>query len=108
MSAPPDSRLGTRLTVFAILVLAAVLRLWTVDSGIPHTVAVDEPEIMGRAVNILKTGDFNPHFFDYGGFTIYMHAGVASARFATGALSRKWTSLDQVWTGGLRSRSSPA
>ena len=99
MSAPPDSRLGTRLTVFAILVLAAVLRLWTVDSGIPHTVAVDEPEIMGRAVNILKTGDFNPHFFDYGGFTIYMHAGVASARFATGALSRKWTSLDQVWTG---------
>jgi 4-amino-4-deoxy-L-arabinose transferase-like glycosyltransferase len=99
VSAPLSSTPGTRLTVFAIVVLAAALRLWTVDSGIPHTVAVDEPAIMGRALNILKTGDFNPHFFDYGGLTIYMHAAVASARFATGALSRKWTSLDQVWAG---------
>src|SRR5207249_4596088 len=41
----------------------------------------------------------NPHFFDYGGFTIYLHMIVASIRFLSGAMSGTWTSLDQVWEG---------
>jgi 4-amino-4-deoxy-L-arabinose transferase-like glycosyltransferase len=93
--------LRTRAALLGILLLALVLRVWTIENGIPHTVGVDEPEILKRAVGMMKSGDFNPHFFDYGGLTIYFHMAVASIRFAVGAMSAEpgFASLDTVWTG---------
>jgi 4-amino-4-deoxy-L-arabinose transferase-like glycosyltransferase len=75
---------------------AAVLRFIALDSGIPFNLAVDEPEIMDRAVRIIKTGSFNPHFFDYPGLYIYLQAFVACLRFIVGANDGLWTNLDQV------------
>ncbi len=77
------------------------LRCWSIGNGIPHTVGVDEPEILRRVVLMMKSGDLNPHFFDYGGLIIYFHLAVASARFATGALAGDpaFASLDRVWDG---------
>ena len=43
---------------------------------------VDEPEVMERAVRMMKTGDFNPHFFDYPTLYMYVQAVVAVVRFA--------------------------
>jgi 4-amino-4-deoxy-L-arabinose transferase-like glycosyltransferase len=57
---------------------------------------VDEPEIIDRVVAMMKSGDFNPHFFDYPGFIFYLHLVVAIARFLAGALGGAWSSLDQV------------
>ena len=91
--------LYSRILVVGILVLGAALRLSEIDDGIPYTVGVDEPEIIDRAVRMMKTADFNPHFYDYPGFTFYFHTAVASARFLTGAMAGRWTSLDQVWSG---------
>jgi 4-amino-4-deoxy-L-arabinose transferase-like glycosyltransferase len=83
-------------TLAAVLGTAAILRFWSLGFGIPYAVGVDEPEIMERVVNMMKTGDFNPHFFDYPTLFFYMQLPVAIARFLFGALSGSWHSLDQV------------
>jgi 4-amino-4-deoxy-L-arabinose transferase-like glycosyltransferase len=89
------------VAIFGILLLGLTLRVWTIGNGIPHTVGVDEPEILQRVVNMMKSGDFNPHFFDYGGLTIYFHTAIASLRFAVGAMDGQpgFNSLENVWVG---------
>jgi 4-amino-4-deoxy-L-arabinose transferase-like glycosyltransferase len=86
------------VTLAIIFVLAAMLRFVGVGTGIPFNIGVDEPEIMERAVRMMRTGDFNPHFFDYPGFYFYVQLGVACLRFLVGATAGEWTSLDQVDT----------
>jgi 4-amino-4-deoxy-L-arabinose transferase-like glycosyltransferase len=79
-----------------ILAWGAVLRFSALGSGIPYSVGVDEPEIVVRAVSLLRSGDFNPHFFDYPGLYIYAQAAVDAVRFIVGAGHGLWTSLDQA------------
>src|SRR5687767_8936167 len=85
-------------SLLIVLLSAAALRFWALDHGIPFSVGVDEPEIMERAVRMIKTGDFHPHFFDYPGLYIYLQAAVAALRFIWGALHGAWTSLDGAST----------
>jgi 4-amino-4-deoxy-L-arabinose transferase-like glycosyltransferase len=84
------------VTLAIILGLAAVLRFWGLGAGIPYAIGVDEPELMNRAVHMMRTGDYNPRFFDYGGLYIYLQFIVASLRFLAGAVSGEWSSLSQV------------
>ena len=55
---------------------------------------VDEPEVMERAVRMMKTGDFNPHFFDYPSLYMYVQAVVACralpVRARCAANGRRW------------------
>jgi len=97
--AVPAVSTRTRAALFLILAAGFLLRVWTVGSGVPHTVEDDEPVIMEKALHMMQSGDLNPHFFDYGGFTIYLHLAVASLRFLVGAMSRDWAALDKVWEG---------
>jgi 4-amino-4-deoxy-L-arabinose transferase-like glycosyltransferase len=84
------------LLIVTVLVVAALLRFWHLGSGIPFAIGVDEPEIVNRAHGMMKTGDFNPHFFDYGGLYIYLQLLVACVRFIFGAaVQGLWRSLDQ-------------
>lgn len=62
---------------------------------------MDEPEILERAVHIIKTGDFNPHFFDYPSLYIYLQALVAIPRFIWGALSGEWSTLASAPTSAF-------
>ena len=57
---------------------------------------VDEPEVMDRAVRMVQTGDFNPHFFDYPSLYMYVQAAVVVARFLFGAMRGEWSSLAQA------------
>jgi 4-amino-4-deoxy-L-arabinose transferase-like glycosyltransferase len=83
----------SRLALVLVLVAAALLRFWAISSGVPFQVQVDEPEVMERAVMMMKTADFNPHFFDYPSFYIYVQAVVAVFRFVLGAMQGRWSSL---------------
>jgi 4-amino-4-deoxy-L-arabinose transferase-like glycosyltransferase len=85
---------SSAVTLAIILICAAVLRFVGLGSGIPFNVGVDEPQIVDRAVRIIKTGDFNPHFFDYPSLYIYIQAAVACLRFISGANAGEWSSLD--------------
>jgi 4-amino-4-deoxy-L-arabinose transferase-like glycosyltransferase len=86
---PPDW-----IAIAAILAVAAAARLWFLGAGVPHAVGIDEPQVVDRALRILRTGDWNPHVFDYPTLVIYVHAAVAIVRFLWGALSGEWASLD--------------
>jgi 4-amino-4-deoxy-L-arabinose transferase-like glycosyltransferase len=75
-----------------------LLRFWALSQGISFSLGVDEPEIMERAVRMMKTGDLNPHFFDYPTLYMYVQAIVAVARFLVGAMSGQWSALAQATT----------
>ena len=47
---------------------------------------------------MMKTGDFNPHFFDYPSLYMYVQAVVAVFRFAVGAMQGMWNGLAQAPT----------
>jgi len=91
---PRTSRAGLVLALIA----AALLRFWALSQGIGFSLGVDEPEIMERAVRMMKTGDLNPHFFDYPSLYMYVQAVVAVARFLFGAMDGRWASLAQAHT----------
>jgi 4-amino-4-deoxy-L-arabinose transferase-like glycosyltransferase len=80
------------------LLAAALLRFWALSQGIGFNPGVDEPEVMVRAVRMIKTGDLNPHFFDYPGLYMYVEAAVSVIRFMVGAMQGRWSSLAQAPT----------
>ncbi|MBA3232243.1 MAG: phospholipid carrier-dependent glycosyltransferase [Acidobacteria bacterium] len=90
-----DMRQST-LTLVAILAVAAVLRFWGLGAGLPHAPGIDEPEIMNRAVGMMKSGDFHPHFFDYPTLYIYVQLIVSTVQFLLGATAGTWRSLADV------------
>jgi 4-amino-4-deoxy-L-arabinose transferase-like glycosyltransferase len=83
-----------RIWLLVVLAVAAALRFWHLGHGIPFGVGVDEPVVMQHVLAILRTGDYNPHFFHYPGLAFYLHVPVAILRFVTGALDGRWRSVD--------------
>ncbi len=78
----------------AILAVAAGLRLWNLTAGLPYSVGVDEPQVVDRAVAMMHTGDYHPHFFDYPGLFIHTQLVVAVARFLLGVVAGEYRALD--------------
>ena len=91
----------SRFALSAVLIAAAVLRFWALRAGIPYAVQVDEPEIVERAVTMMRSGSLHPHFFDYPSLYIYVQLVVACARFVTGAISGQWASLGEAPGGAF-------
>jgi 4-amino-4-deoxy-L-arabinose transferase-like glycosyltransferase len=86
----------TAIVLGVILALGAALRFWSLGGGLPSSLGVDEPQIMIRALTMVRTGDFHPHFFDYPGLYLYLQAAVVVARFLAGASAGTWSALAQV------------
>jgi hypothetical protein len=89
-------RRRNRMLAGLLVAVAAYLRFQHLDAGIPHAIGIDEPQIMERAVAMMKSGDFNPRFFDWPSLTIYLHIIVACGTFLMGAMEGIWRNLDQV------------
>ncbi len=87
---------ASKLGLALVLTVAAVLRFWGIGAGIPFAIGVDEPEVMGRVVAMMKSGDLNPRFFDYPGLVFYLNLPLAVLRFLVGALNGEWHSLAEV------------
>ena len=85
----------TWVLLVATLVLALFLRVWRLDFGmeLPYLAHTDEPTQYNPAITILKTGDLNPHFFNYPSLTIYLNAAVMYVVFGIGRLAGTYTSL---------------
>ena len=86
----------SQMALAVVLIAAAVLRFWAIPRGIPYAVQVDEPEIVERALNMMRSGSLHPHFFDYPGLSLYLQLVVSIARFIFGAISGEWYSLAQA------------
>ena len=97
MTSPPF--LSGRSHVIALSLLVAtggVLRFTALGQGIPFALGVDEPEIIERAVRMMKSGDLHPHFFDYPGLYIYIQFLTACARFVVGSIGGLWSNLNEA------------
>ncbi|MCK5538872.1 MAG: glycosyltransferase family 39 protein [Bacteroidales bacterium] len=57
--------------VLMVVIFAFVLRYFHTKVGLPYLYNWDEPQTASTALKIMKTGDFNPHFFNYGSLMIY-------------------------------------
>lgn len=76
--------------LFAIVLVAAVLRLFPIWFGLPYPEArPDEETAIAHAVAILG-GDFNPHFFHWPSLTFYLFA----AAYGVASLVRRLLSMD--------------
>jgi 4-amino-4-deoxy-L-arabinose transferase-like glycosyltransferase len=63
--------------LWALLGLIAVgffVRVWGISYGLPYMYHPDEPLGVATALNMIKTGDLNPHFFGYGSLFFYLNA----------------------------------
>ncbi len=67
--------------LLTILALGFVLRAIQTHLGLPYVYNFDDPQVAAHALNILKTGDWNPHFFAYGSLMIYIDAVVDAANY---------------------------
>lgn len=89
----------SRVGLAAVLIAAVILRFWALGHGIPQSVSEDEPEIVERAFNMMRTGSLNPGgFFDYPALYIYVQFLVSVVRFLAGALGGTWSSLGDATT----------
>jgi 4-amino-4-deoxy-L-arabinose transferase-like glycosyltransferase len=86
------------LGLYVALLAAALARTWALGAHLPFSPGVDEPEVMERAVRMMKTGDLNPHFFDYPSLYLYVEAVASTLRFLYGAMHGRWSALAQAPT----------
>ena len=97
------------LALVALLGLALLTRLLRCSEGLPYLHRYGEPNLASRSLNMLKTGDLNPHWFNYGSLTIYLHAAVDCLAYlwlksrplgdpeAISSLSEIRTFIDSKW-----------
>jgi 4-amino-4-deoxy-L-arabinose transferase-like glycosyltransferase len=85
----------TWVLLAAVLAVALFLRLWRLDFGmeLPYLAHTDEPTQYNPAIQMITTGDLNPHFFNYPSLTIYLNAAVICVVFGIGRLVGTYTSL---------------
>ncbi len=61
------------ILLFFTVFLGFIIRFLHTTKGLPYLYNWDEPQIASNALKIMKTGDFNPHFFHYGSLMIYLN-----------------------------------
>ena len=86
-------------STLALLLVVAVgftLRVWHVGTGMPLAVVAGEPAVMSAVVQMLKSGDFNPHVFECPTGYVYLQLGVALIGFLSGAVRHAWSAVEQV------------
>jgi 4-amino-4-deoxy-L-arabinose transferase-like glycosyltransferase len=81
--------------------VAFALRAANIGAGLPYSLGVDEPEIMERVFRMMKTGNFNPNFFDWPSLTMYLQLVVACLAFLSGAMHGAWRSLSDIGASDL-------
>ncbi len=59
-----------------VFLVAFSIRAAHTNSGLPYIHHVDEPFVAHTALNMLKTGDLNPHWYSYGSLMVYLNVGV--------------------------------
>ena len=92
-----DRRYGVspRAALAVVVAFGAALRFWNIDMGMPYRIGPDEPVIAERAIHMMRTGDFDPRFYDYPGLYIYLQLIVGCVRFVTGAMAGLWRSVNE-------------
>ena len=59
--------------IILVIFFAFILRYFQLNIGLPYLYFWDEPLAASNALQMIKTGDYNPHFFKYGSLMIYLN-----------------------------------
>ena len=62
------------ILIGTISLAALLVRVWGVNYDLPYIYHPDEPHYIIISQNIFKTGDLNPHFFNYPSLFFYINA----------------------------------
>src|SRR3989304_6108095 len=57
----------------AILLLGVTLRFWGINFGLPYTYSSDEPTYLITMLQIIRSGDLNPHWWLYPSLMFYLN-----------------------------------
>ena len=79
-----------------LLVLAFVIRAWTVRLNLPYVDHPDEPNPINYVVEMLRSGDPNPHFFQKPSLYVYLLLAVLTAHYRWGLAHGLYGALDQM------------
>ncbi len=72
-------RYGAGSALALVLLVVVVLRFWAIGWGAPYLYHPDEHLVLHPALNIVRTGDVNPRWFQYPSLLIYLQAGLVAA-----------------------------
>jgi 4-amino-4-deoxy-L-arabinose transferase-like glycosyltransferase len=101
-----SSQIGPVLVLIALLVIALGLRVWGIFYGIQEGYHPEEPRQIAIALNMIKSGDFNPYRFNYPSVLFYVLAFAYVWYFLFGVSRGVFTSLadlappQQYYLGG--------
>ncbi len=73
------SNRGFRFALMAVVLASAYLRLGAIDWGEPFVYDSREHLILDRALDIARSGDLDPHWFERPSLLIYVEAALVSA-----------------------------
>ena len=90
-----------RIMLVGLLAIALTVRVIGLDWGLPYLYHPDEPPHVTIILNILKTGDLNPHWFKYPSFRIYASLPVAIVYFLLGVSKGAFRSIQGLGPGQL-------
>lgn len=82
--------------LLGVCLLALLLRAWGLDFGLPSLYHPDEPTHVTIVERIIKTGDLNPHFFDYPSLFFYIHTLAYLPYFLAGKLLGVFQSVADI------------
>jgi hypothetical protein len=85
------------VALWALIVVAAlVARLRLIDGSIPYPAHLDERQLADPAANILRTGDWNPHQFEYPTLPIYLIAASFAAGYIDAAATERVKRVEDI------------
>jgi 4-amino-4-deoxy-L-arabinose transferase-like glycosyltransferase len=82
--------------ILLIILIALSIRLWGISYDLPYIYHPDEPWPIRISYLMLKTGDFNPHFFDWPSFVIYINLLIQAVYYFMGRLFGFWVSPGDI------------
>ncbi|MBI4744717.1 MAG: glycosyltransferase family 39 protein [Actinobacteria bacterium] len=91
------------LDIFLLLILfsAFLVRFVGIKFGLPNLYHPDEWAIVNRAMDMLKTGNFNPKNFGYPSLYMYIEGIVFIFHFFYGVLKNFFSSLSEITMPGF-------
>ncbi len=84
------------LALAAILLLAIGLRFIGIQQSLPYLDNPDEPTTVSAAIQMLQTGDLNPHFFRWPSFPFYTQFVLSVVQFLSGVANGTFSNLNQL------------
>src|SRR5258705_10986002 len=88
------ARRSVRIGLLALLVvLAALVRVWGLRFGLPHTECRPDESVIVELAEQFWSGDLNPHFFRYPTLQMYLTATAFGADYVQGRVRGTYPSL---------------